>query len=409
MPPELPVLIFGFIAGFYMAWHIGASDVANSMASAVGAKAVTLRQAIFTAGILNIIGATFIGAHVTDTIRKGIVSPEILNDPHLAIIGALAALLSAILWVSFATWKSLPISATHSIVGAMVGFGLAAGGFRMLNWGCLGVVVLSWVIFPVFSLVMGFLMFKLIVKWVLTRPEPFQMALKLSPFFIGMAVFVCSMSFLFKTPLGKAAGITTAAALAISLMISAVLGFAGKQAIIRLVRSKSEGDADDVFRRLQIGASCYVALAQGANDVANAIGPVAIIYFLFKTGTVGTKIPVPVFLLLFGGIGIASGIVMGGSRVIKAVVDRIPASGSTRGFVVDFSAATTVLAASMLGLPVSTTHAAMGGVMGVGLARGFEAVNFRVIFRILLYWALTLPVSALTCMAIFNILAFLYK
>ncbi len=406
MSAELPVLISGFIVGFYLAWNIGANDVVNSMASAVGAKAVSLRQAILIAGIFNMIGAMFIGAHVTDTIRKGIVSPEILSDPHLAIIGALAALLSAALWVTFATWKSLPVSATHSIVGAMAGFGLVSGGFRMLNWSCLGVVVLGWVIFPLFSLLVSFLVFKLIVKGVLTRSGPFQAALKFSPFFIGMAVFVCVMSFLFKTPLGKAIGITAAAALAVSLMVSLALGFAGKYAIIGLVKSKSEDDAETVFRCLQIGASCYAALAQGANDVANAIGPLAGIYFLFKTGTMGENVPVPVFLLLFGGIGIACGIVMGGGRAIQTVGERISTLSHTRGFAMDFAAATTVLAASKFGLPVSTTHAAIGGIMGVGLARGVEAVNPRIVFQIMLYGILTLPVTALTCMAIYKILAF---
>lgn len=407
MSAELPILIFGFIIGFYMAWNIGANDVANSMASAVGAKAITLRQAIFIAGILNIVGATFIGAHVTNTIRKGIISPEVLNDPHMALIGALAALLSAALWVSFATWKSLPVSTTHSIVGAMVGFGLIAGGFSVVNWGKLGAVVLSWIISPVFSLVIGFIMFKLIVWVILTRSKPYDSALRLAPFFIGIAVFISAMSFLFKTPLGKSVQLSTLTASLISLIISAILGFAGKYLIKRLLKSKEKNDAEDIFKRIQIGTSCYVALAQGANDVANAIGPLAVIYFLVKTGSVGATVPVPIFLLLFGGIGIAFGIAMGGSRVIKTVGERITTLSNTRGFAVDFSAATTVLVASKMGLPVSTTHAAIGGVMGVGLARGIEAVNFGIIFKIMLYWILTVPVAALTCMVLFKILEFI--
>ena len=149
-----------------------------------------------------------------------------------------------------------------------------------------------------------------------------------------------------------------------------------------------------------------MALAQGANDVANAIGPLAVIYFLVKTGSVGVTVPVPLFLLLFGGVGIAAGIAMGGSRVIKTVGERITTLSNTRGFSVEFSAATTVLIASKMGLPVSTTHAAIGGVLGVGLARGFEAVNFGIIFQIMLYWILTVPVAAITCMALFKILAF---
>jgi len=409
MSPELPVLILGFIIGFYMAWNIGANDVANSMASAVGAKAITLRQAVLIAGILNIVGAAFIGAHVTDTIRNGIVAPEILNDPHLALIGALAAVLSAALWVSFATWKSLPVSTTHSIVGAMVGFGLMAGGFSVVNWGGLSVIMLSWVIFPVLSLAISFFMFKLIVRLILTRSESFQRALIFSPFLIGMAVFVCAMSFLFNTTFCKAIAMTPLSALGISLVLSLVLslalGFAGKHAIIKVMRSKLSKDAEGIFRHIQIGTSCYVALAQGANDVANAIGPLVMIYFLFKTGTVGASVPVPVFLLLFGGVGMACGFAMGGARAMKTVGEKITTLSNTRGFVVDFSAATTVLVASKMGLPVSTTHAAIGGLMGVGLAGGLEAVNFRIIFQIMLYWVLTLPVAALTCMAIFKILA----
>lgn len=408
MSAELPILIFGFIIGFYMAWNIGANDVANSMASAVGAKAITLRQAIFIAGILNIVGATFIGSHVTNTIRKGIISTEVLNDPHMALIGALAALLSAALWVSFATWKSLPVSTTHSIVGAMIGFGLVAGGFSVINWIQLGAVVLSWIISPVFSLIIGFVMFKVIVKLVLKRTRAYEAALNFSPFFIGLAVFVSVMSFLFKTPLGKSVELSAFTASLISLIVSVILGFAFKYLIARLLRNKKDSGAEDVFRRIQIGTSCYVALAQGANDVANAIGPLAVIYFLVKTGSVGATVPVPFFLLLFGGVGIAFGIAMGGSRVIKTVGERITTLSNTRGFAVDFSAATTVLIASKMGLPVSTTHAAIGGVMGVGLARGIEAVNFSIIFKIMLYWVLTVPVAATTCMILFNVFEYIF-
>ena len=404
MISEFYILILGYIFGFYMAWNIGANDVANSMASAVGAKAITIRQAILIAGILNIIGATFIGSHVTNTIRKGIVSTDILADPNLALIGALSALLSAALWVSFATWKSLPVSTTHSIVGAMIGFGIMAGGFTMINWGKLGAVVLSWVISPVFSMVIGFGMFKIIVKTILNKKNAYEWALKLSPFFIGIAIFVVILSFLFKTPLGKELSIGTPAALIIAAALACLLGYAGMRALHRFVKNPEASGEEAIFRKIQIGTSCYVALAQGANDVANAIGPLAVIYFIVKTGNVGTKVPVPLFLLFFGGIGIASGIAMAGNRVMETIGRRITTLNNTRGFSVDFAAATTVLAASKMGLPVSTTHAAVGGVMGVGLARGIEAVNFRIIFQIMIYWILTVPASAITSMVIFKIL-----
>jgi len=410
MSAEYLILIIGFVFGFYMAWNIGANDVANSMASAVGAKAITIRQAVFIAGILNIVGATFIGSHVTNTIRKGIVSTEVLSDPHIALAGALAALLAAALWVSFATWRSLPVSTTHSIVGAMIGFGIMAGGTSVINWGKLGAVVLSWVISPVFSLVIAFVMFKVIVRVILSRDAVFERSIRFSPYFIGIAIFVVVLSFLFKTPLGKKFSISMPMALILSIILAAVLGYIGKVLLRRFLVEKSDNGngAEEVFRRIQIGTSCYVALAQGANDVANAIGPLAVIYFLVKTGTIGAKVPVPIFLLIFGGVGIALGIGMAGKRVMTTIGTRITTLTNTRGFSVDFAAATTVLLASKLGLPVSTTHAAVGGVLGVGLARGIEAVNFRIIFQIMIYWVLTVPASAITSMIVYKIIRIFY-
>ena len=406
MPNEYYVLIVGYIFGFYMAWNIGANDVANSMASSVGAKAITIRQAVFLAGILNIIGAVFIGSHVTNTIRKGIVSTEVLTDPHLALIGALSALLAAALWVSFATWKSLPVSTTHAIVGAMIGFGIMAGGFSVINWGKLAAVVISWVISPVFSIVISFFMFKIIVKLILSKEDTFSHALKLSPFFIGATFFVVILSFLFKTPLGKKLALGPYASLLAAFILAVSFGLVGMKALGWFIKRR-EGGAEAIFQRIQVGTACYVALAQGANDVANAIGPLAVIYFLVKTGSVGAMVPVPVFLLMFGGIGIACGIGMAGHRVMETMGKKITTLSNTRGFCVEFSAATTVLVASKMGLPVSTTHAAVGGVLGVGLARGIEAVNFSIVFKIMLYWVLTVPAAAVTSMAIFKILQFL--
>ena len=398
------ILIVGYIFGFYMAWNIGANDVANSMAPAVGAKAITIRQAVFIAGILNILGATFIGSHVTNTIRKGIVSTEILADPHVALIGALSALLAAALWVSFATWKSLPVSTTHAIVGAMIGFGIMAGGFSVIKWDKLGAVALSWFISPFFSVIIAFIMFKIIVRLIISKKNQFDKALNLSPYFVGITLFVIILSFLFKTPLGKKLSIETPAALAVSLILSIILGIICKNLLSRFIKKNSKSTAENIFKRIQIGTCCYVALAQGANDVANAIGPLAVIYFIVKTGNIGGTVPVPLFLLFFGGIGIACGVAMAGHRVMDTIGSKITTLSNTRGFAVEFAAATTVLVASKMGLPVSTTHAAVGGVLGVGLARGIEAVNFRIIFKIMLYWILTVPAAALTSMVIFKIL-----
>lgn len=404
MSVEYGILIIGFIFGFYMAWNIGANDVANSMASAVGAKAITIRQAIFIAAILNVVGATFIGSHVTNTIRKGIVSTEVLTDPHLALVGALSALLAAALWVSFATWKSLPVSTTHSIVGAMIGFGIMAGGWNVINWPKLTAVVMSWVISPIFSLIIAFFVFKAIIRFILARRQAFEATIRLSPWFIGSTCFVVILSFLFKTPLGKKLAIGTPGALLIAAIAASLMGITGRLLIRRLADRKALNTAEEIFRSIQIGTSCYVALAQGANDVANAIGPLAVIYFLVKTGGVGATVPVPIFLLLFGGIGIACGIWMAGYRVMTTMGTKITTLTNTRGFCVEFSAATTVLLASKMGLPVSTTHAAVGGVLGVGLARGIDAVNFRIVLQIMLYWVLTVPAAAITSMILFAVI-----
>jgi PiT family inorganic phosphate transporter len=406
MGVETVILICGYLFGFYMAWNIGANDVANSMASAVGAKAITMRQAILIAGILNIVGAVFVGSHVTKTICKGIVSADVMTDPTIAMLGALSALLAAALWVSFATWKSLPVSTTHSIVGAMVGYGLVTGGFSVINWGKLGAVVASWIISPFFSFVLAYVMFKFIIIVIYNREDASGAALRLSPLFVGLALFIVVLSFLFKTPLGQSLSLGVPAALVWAVILSAGGGYLSRYLINRC-GLKHEGDeTETVFRRIQIGTSCYVALAQGANDVANAIGPLALIYFIVHSGSVAgvSNVPVPLTLLGFGGLGIAVGIAMAGRRVIETVGSKITHLNNTRGFSVDFAAATTVMAASKLGLPVSTTHAAVGGVIGVGVARGFDAVNFHVLYEIALYWVLTVPMAAITSMAIFKIL-----
>lgn len=398
---EYFILILAYVVGFYMAWNIGANDVANSMASAVGAKAISIKQAVVIAGILNIVGALFLGSHVTNTIRKGIVSTDILSDPHIAMIGALAALLSSALWVSFATWKSLPVSTTHSIVGSMIGFGIMAGGFSVINYSKLLSVVMSWIISPIFSLALSYLMFKIIVRFILKKKNAYEMAILLCPFLTGLIIFIVVLSFLFKTPFGKSLNIGMPLASFIALILSCLLGLLATKLIEKYTDSTSSNAIEMIFRKIQIGTSCYMSLAQGANDVANAIGPLALIYFLVKTGAPGSSVPVPVFLLLFGGVGIATGISMWGYRVMDTVGHKITTLTNTRGFSVDFAAASTVLIASKLGLPVSTTHAAVGGVIGVGLARGLEAVNFGIIGRVIVYWVVTVPAAALTCMVLF--------
>jgi PiT family inorganic phosphate transporter len=406
---EVFILVFGIAAGIYMAWNIGANDVANGMASAVGAKAITLRQAVFIAGILDFIGATFIGSHVTSTIRKNIVDPSVLSDPNIVMLGLLSALLAAGLWVFFATWSQLPVSTTHSVVGAMIGFGLIAGGPSVIRWWKVFGIVFSWILSPFFASLLAYIMFQMIRNLILSKPDMFRTALKLSPFFSGLALFIVALSFLLKTPMGGRLGVTLWQGTLVSLIFCAILSGIGYIWMKRTIFQTGEEGVERIFRRLQIMTSCYVALAHGANDVANAMGPLAGIYLIFVTHALSPDVPVPSFLLALGGVGIAMGVFTWGYRVIETLGNKITTLTNTRGFSVDFGTATCVLIASKLGLPVSTTHAAVGAVVGVGLAGGISAVDFRMVWKICLYWVITLPLAALSCMIIFKILtALLY-
>lgn len=330
------LIILAVISAFYMAWNIGANDAANSMATSYGSRALNLRQIIILAAILEFIGATLFGKNVVKTIAKGIVPIETL-DPHLVIYGAVAALLSAGLWITIATYLHLPVSTTHSIVGAMLGFGIAAVSqnhlsLNAIKWDELFKIMLSWLISPITGAILAFFIFSLI-RLILFRKFHYERVEK-------------------------------------------------------------------VFRYLQIFTACYVAFAHGSNDVANAVSPLAIIF----GHSAGGYYEIPREILAFGGIGIAIGIATWGYRVIKMVGDRITQLTYTRGFSAEFATATTVLTASAIGMPISTTHTLVGSVIGVGLAGGLAGVNLDVIKKIIFSWILTLPISMLFSIGIYTIL-----
>ncbi|GFM34710.1 inorganic phosphate transporter [Desulfovibrio subterraneus] len=399
-------LALSVVAGFLMAFNLGANDVANSMASAVGAKAITCKQAVMIAGILNFVGAVFLGAHVTKTISKGIINPDMIADHRLLMIGMFAALLSASLWVLVATLTALPVSSTHSIVGSILGFGLVAGGPEVVNWSQLGFVVLSWIISPLFGAAIAYLVFWQIRRFILFKSDMIRAARKWAPFWIAVTIVLVMLSFVLKTPFGESLHLSTMGVVGLALAV-----MAGSWAISRAFISRIIPDVDEqpeavegLFRSMQIGTSCYVAISQGANDVANAIGPVAAIYMIARDHKMMASAEVPIWLLVMGGVGIAVGIALLGHKVMATVGEKITQLTNTRGFAVDFGAATTVLMASNLGMPVSTTHAAVGSIVGVGLARGFGAVDFRVLFKIVIYWVLTVPIAAFSSIVIFQLL-----
>jgi inorganic phosphate transporter, PiT family len=398
------ILFLGILAGIYMAWNIGANDIANGMASPVAAKAITLRQAVVIGGILDFIGATFIGSHVTSTICNDIIKADFVSDPTVMMLGMLASLFAAAFWVFVATWKNLPVSTTHAIIGAVVGFGIVAGGFKAIHWQKIIPIVLSWMISPIFAALLAYLIFVAIRKLILRTRKTFLAALRWTPAFSGATFFVVMVSMIAKTPIGKRMGIDIQTGVIVSLICSVILGYFFKLWMQKTIKKLEEEGVEEIFRRLQVFTACYVSLAHGANDVANAIGPLAGIYFIYQTGAITQSAEVPVFLLAGGGFFIALGVFTWGYRVIETIGHKITVLNNTRGFAVDFGTATSVLIASKLGLPVSTTHAAVGAVIGVGLSGGLGAVDFSVVWKITIYWVVTLPLSAIPTILIFKIL-----
>jgi PiT family inorganic phosphate transporter len=405
----LLVVILALLAGGYMAWNIGANDVANSMSTAVGANAITLRQAVIIASVLNFVGAVFLGSHVTETVKGGIVDTAMIGSAHSVMLGFLAAILAASFFVTVATWLELPVSTTHSIIGGITGFGLIAGGAEIIVWRKLGEVAASWVLSPVAGAVIAFIVFRLIVHCVFAAGEPVEAAEKFGPFFVGLTFFIVSFSLFTKTDLGTILFggelYQIVSASAVIFVVAAVLG-------AMIIRRFSYGEGYDavefLFRRLQVVTSCYVALSHGVNDVANAIAPLSVVLSsaLEKTGIdIGG---LSYYLLALGGVGIAVGVMTWGYKVIRTLGSRITDLTNTRGFSVDFGTATTVLAASKLGLPISTSHTVVGAVIGVGLARGLEAVDLSVIKKIVYSWAVTLPATVVMSIVIYRALIFVW-
>lgn len=385
------LVLLAFASGFAMAFAIGANDVANSMATAVGAKAITPKQAVIIASLLEFLGAVLFGSHVTSTITKGIVKPEIITQPEILIAGAFAALISSSIWILVATIWGMPVSTTHSIVGGMAGFGIAAAGWNAVNWKVMISIISSWILSPLAGGLLAYLVFKLISFLVLRRPSPAKAVKKSGPVMVWFTFFIIVYLLGVKTlKIGQINSIWFAAIVA---SIAAVVGYLFLRKYYR-IKTKDYELVEGVFKRLQIMTSCYVSFSHGANDVANAVGPLAVIYWVIKTGTISSRVEVPVWILILGGFGISIGVLLLGYRVMKTIGRDITQLNNTRGFCIDFSTASTVLISSVFGLPVSTTHIVVGSVVGVGMARGVEVVNVGVLKNILLSWLATVPLAA---------------
>ena len=390
----LALIVLAIFAGLYMAWSIGSNDVANSMSTAVGAKAINLRQALIIASILNFLGAILVGKHVTDTIKNKIIDSSVISNPDAILLGFLAALLSAALFVTLSTWKELPVSTTHAIVGGVAGFGLIEGGMHAIKWKTIEMVTLSWILSPIAGMVIAFLVFKLIAKFVFSSEDPHRNAEIFGPFFVGLTIFIIILSIFMKTRVGAYVKGGIIEYIAFSF-IAGTIASIPSYFLIKKIKGKGYEIVEKIFKRLQIVTSCYVAFSHGANDVANAAAPVAVVIALAWHRVSDF------YLLALGGLGIAIGIITWGHKVIRTVGSRITSLTNTRGFSIDFGAATVVLTASKLGMPISTSHTVVGAVIGVGLARGLEAIDLSVVKKIVYSWIFTLPATMVTSILIY--------
>jgi inorganic phosphate transporter, PiT family len=461
--------ILVLVIGFYMAWNIGANDVSNAMGTSVGSGALTLKKAVFLAAILEFSGAFFVGANVSETMQRGLIDTDMfLMDPTLLVLGMCAALLGTSVWLQIASYCGWPVSTTHAIVGAIVGFVAVIGGIEAVQWEEILSIVISWVVSPVVSAIFSYLIFSILQKKILFAMNPTEATKKLYPLLIFIVFCTFSLSLIFNGLENLNFSLSFPQALSISILVGGITSLISyflikrieiptsystastapnPQSVVSLekaikhlqrvqtntfeethqkvssilaeVKSLSQNlrkessfsertseyrTVEKLFVYLQILSACFVAFAHGANDVANAIGPVAAVLDVVKNGVISDVAIVPPWLLAFGGIGIVVGLATWGWRVIETIGKKITELTPTRGFCAEFGAATTILLASKLGLPISTTHCLVGAVLGVGMARGMRALNLNMLKEIVLSWVITIPASAIMSILIFYFL-----
>jgi len=402
-------MILAIIFGLYMTWGVGANDLANAMGTSVGAGAVSVKQAIGIAIVFEFAGAVLAGGNVTKTIRKGIIDPtNIINTPEILVYGMLAALLAAAVWLMIASLKGWPVSTTHSIVGALVGFAIVGIGPDAVNWAKIGKIVASWVISPAVGGTISFLLVMSTRKLIFDTENPLKNAKKYAPAYIFLVGFVISLVTLFKGLKHLHIDLSALQSFGLAICIGLLTGFVG-WLFVKRVEEDIDADRDfhfasveKVFTPMMLFTACSMAFAHGSNDVANGIGPLAAVISIVKSGgEVMQSSEMPAWILMVGGAGIVAGLVTLGYRVMLTVGTKITELTPSRGFCAELAAASTVVLASRTGLPVSTTHILVGSVLGVGMARGIGALDLRVVMNIIISWLVTLPAGAVLAMAFF--------
>jgi|TARA_B110000971_G_scaffold43190_1_gene42721 PiT family inorganic phosphate transporter len=395
-------IILAGALGLFMAWGIGANDVANAMGTSIGAKALTIKQAVIIAAIFEFAGAFLAGGQVTSTIRKGIIdNASIADSPELLIYGMLASLMAAGTWLLIASRAGWPVSTTHTIVGAIVGFAIVGIGTEAVHWNKVGSIVMSWVVSPVLSGALAFFLFRSVQRLILNADNPLAMAKRYVPIYIFLTGFMIALVTLFKGLKHIGLEFSTSQNYIIAVIIGLIVTGIGMLYISRLKFDPSDdkdfhfANVEKIFSVLMVVTACAIAFAHGSNDVANAVGPMAAVISIANDGVVNQQSAMPVWVLLIGGVGIVLGLAMYGKKVIATIGSKITELTPSRGFACQLAASTTVVIASGTGLPISTTHTLVGAVLGVGLARGIGALNLSVVGTIFMSWMITLPAGAL--------------
>lgn len=403
------MIILAVIFGLYMTWGVGANDLANAMGTSVGAGAVTVKQAVCIAIIFEFLGAVLAGGHVTKTIRKGIIDPtKIIDNPEILVYGMLAALLAAACWLMIASVKGWPVSTTHSIVGALIGFAIVGIGPDAVKWAKVMKVIGSWIVSPLIGGTIAFLLVISIRKLIFNAENPLKNAKRYSPFYVFLVGFIISLVTMFKGLKHLHINLSAMQSFGIAVCFGIFTAFIG-WLFIRKIKEDVEADKDfhfasveKVFVPMMLFTACSMAFAHGSNDVANGIGPLAaVISIVTSGGLVMQESEMPIWILFVGGGGIVLGLITLGYRVMLTVGKKITELTPSRGFCAELAAASTVVIASRTGLPVSTTHILVGAVLGVGLARGIGALDLRVVLNIIISWLVTLPVGAILAMFFF--------
>jgi PiT family inorganic phosphate transporter len=396
------LIVVAAAVGFLMAWGIGANDVANAMGTSVGSKALTIKQAILIAMVFEFAGAYLAGGEVTSTIRKGIIdSGYFINTPELLVFGMISALLAAGIWLAFASYLGWPVSTTHSIIGAIVGFAAVGVSADAVHWGKVGGIVGSWIVTPAISGFIAYLIFQSAQKLIFDTEKPFENAKRYVPFYMAMAGFVMALVTIKKGLKHVGLDIPSDQGYVIAISIAVAVGIVGYFFIKRIkFDPKSDkrthyANVEKVFAVLMVVTACCMAFAHGSNDVANAIGPLAAVVSIVQNdGEIGAKAQLVWWILPLGGLGIVAGLALFGHRVIRTIGKGITHLTPSRGFAAELAAASTVVIASGTGLPISTTQTLVGAVLGVGMARGIAALNLSVVRNIVVSWVITLPAGA---------------